>query len=166
MSKCKICHTSHTRDELDDRGRCRSCHDAYMATRNGLHYGAYMAQKPRPYVLPVTVTPLRDLPVMNPEKVCRICGKPIPSESGRRTLCSLECQAEFNRQSAKAAHDKAKAAKADKEKPLRRCAICGEPLPSNMRKYCTPKCAHLGLLKTQQESKKRRAERMKNYDKL
>lgn len=25
MSKCKICHTSHTRDELDDRGRCRSC---------------------------------------------------------------------------------------------------------------------------------------------
>lgn len=52
MSKCKICHTSHTRDELDDRGRCRSCHDAYMATRNGLHYGDYMAAKPRPYVLP------------------------------------------------------------------------------------------------------------------
>lgn len=145
MSKCKICHTSHTRDELDDRGRCRSCHDAYMATRNGLHYGDYMAAKPRPYVLPV----------MNPEKVCRICGKPIPPESGRRTLCSLECQAEFNRQSAKAAHDKAKAAKAAKEKPLRRCAICGKPLPSNMRKYCAPECAHLGILKTQRESKAR-----------
>ena len=119
MSKCKICRTSHTWDELDDLGRCRSCRDAYMATQNGLHYGDYMAAKPRPYVLPVTVTPLRDLPVMNPEKVCRICGKPIPPESGRRTLCSLECQAEFNRQSAKAAHDKAKAAKAAKEKPLR-----------------------------------------------
>nr|DAM92302.1 MAG TPA: protein of unknown function (DUF3330) [Caudoviricetes sp.] len=99
-----------------------------MATLNGLHYGDYMAQKPRPYVLPVAVTPLRELPVMNPEKICRICGKPIPPESGRRTLCSLECQAEFNRQSAKAAHDKAKAAhdkakaaKAAKEKPLRRC---------------------------------------------
>ena len=25
MSKCKICRTSHTRDELDDRGCCRGC---------------------------------------------------------------------------------------------------------------------------------------------
>lgn len=163
MTRCKYCRTDHI---LDAKGRCPSCADAGDATAYGLHYGDYMAAKPRPYVLPVAVTPLRELPVMNPKKVCRICGKPIPPESGRRTLCSLECQAEFNRQSAKAAHDKAKAAKAAKEKPLRRCAICGEPLPSNMRKYCTPKCAHLGLLKTQRESKKRRAERMKNYDKL
>ena len=155
MSKCKICHTSHTRDELDEKGRCSSCADAGDATAYGLHYGDYMAAKPRPYVLPVAVTPLRELPVMKPEKVCRICGKPIPPESGRRTLCSLECQAEFNRQSAKAAHDKAKAAKAAKEKPVRYCAICGEPLPSNMRKYCTPECAHLGILKTQRESKAR-----------
>lgn len=155
MSKCKICHTSHTRDELDDRGRCCSCHDAYMATQNGLHYGDYMAAKPRPYALPVAITPLRDLPVMNPEKICRICGKPIPKESGRRTLCSLECQAEFNRQSASAAHAKKKAAQAAKEKPVRYCAICGKPLPSNMRKYCTPECAHLGILKTQRESKAR-----------
>lgn len=139
MSKCKICHTTHPRDELDDRGRCRSCHDAYMATQNGLHYGDYMAAKPRPYVLPVAVTPLRELPIMNPEKVCRICGKPIPPESGRRTLCSLECQAEFNRQSAKAAHDKAKAAKAAQEKPLRRCAICGEPITRPNAKVC-PAC--------------------------
>lgn len=153
MKRCKICHVSV--NDVDRKGRCRSCHDAYMATQNGLHYGDYMAAKPRPYVLPVAITPLRDLPIMNPEKVCRICGKPIPKESGRRTLCSLECQAEFNRQSAKAAHDKAKAAKAAKEKPLRRCAICGKPLPSNMRKYCTPECAHLGLLKTQRESKAR-----------
>lgn len=159
MSECKICRTSHNWDELDEKGRCRSCHDAYMATRNGLHYGDYMAAKPRPHVLPVAVTPLRELPFMNPEKVCRICGKPIPPESGRRTLCSLECQAEFNRQSAKAA-------KAAKEKPLRRCAICGEPLPINMRKYCAPECAHIGALKNERESKKRRAERIKNYDKL
>ena len=129
-----------------------------------------MAAKPRPYVLPVAVTPLRELrelPVMNQEKVCRICGKPIPPESGRRTLCSLECQAEFNRQSANAAHARKKAAQAAKEKPVRYCAICGKPLPSNMRKYCTPECAHLGVLKTQRESKKRRAdaERMK-YEKL
>lgn len=166
MSKCKICHTSHTWDELDERGRCRSCHDAYMATRNGLHYGDYMAAKPRPYVLPVTVTPLRELPVINPEKICRICGKPIPPESGRRTLCSLECQAEFNRQSASAAHARKKAAQAAKEKPVRYCAICGEPLPSNMRKYCTPECAHIGAMKSERESKKRRAERMKNCEKL
>lgn len=158
MSKCKICHTSHTRDELDDRGRCRSCRDDYMATLNGMHYGDYMAQKPRPYVLPVAVTPLRELPIMNPEKVCRICGKPIPPESGRRTLCSLECQAEFNRQSASAAHARKKAAQAAKEKPLHRCAICSEPLPSNMRKYCTPECAHLGILKTQRKSEARQKE--------
>ena len=109
MTRCKYCHTDHI---LDAKGRCPSCADAGDVTAYGLHYGDYMAAKPRPYVLPVSVTPLRDLPVMNPEKVCRICGKPIPPESGRRTLCSLECQAEFNRQSAKAA----------KEKPLRPCA--------------------------------------------
>lgn len=155
MTRCKYCHTDHI---LDAKGRCSSCADVGDATAYGLHYGDYIAAKPRPYVLPVTVTPLRELPVMNPEKICRICGKPIPPESGRRTLCSLECQAEFNRQSAKAAHDKAKAAKAAKEKPLRRCAICGEPLPSNMRKYCTPECAHVGALKTQRESKARQKE--------
>lgn len=163
MTRCKYCHTAHI---LDAKGRCPSCADAGDATAYGLHYGDYMAAKPRPYVLPVTVTPLRELPVMNPEKICRICGKPIPPESGRRTLCSLECQAEFNRQSAKAAHEKAKAAKAAQEKPLRRCAICGEPLPSNMRKYCSPECAHIGAMKNEREGKKRRAERMKNYDKL
>ncbi len=152
MSKCKICHTSHTRDELDDRGRCRSCHDAYMATRNGIHYGDYMAAKPRPYVLPVAITPLRELPVMNPEKVCRICGKPIPPESGRRTLCSLECQAELTGSRQKRPTTRPKQPRQPKKSP---CAICGEPLPSNMRKYCTPECAHLGILKTQRESKAR-----------
>lgn len=135
MKRCKICHVSV--NDVDRKGRCPSCADAANATRAGLHYGDYMAAKPRPYVLPVAVTPLRDMPVMNPEKVCRICGKPIPKESGRRTLCSLECQAEFNRQSASAAHARKKAAQAAKEKPVRYCAICGEPLPSNMRKYCT-----------------------------
>lgn len=163
MTRCKYCHTDHI---LDAKGRCPSCVDAGDATAYGLHYGDYMAAKPRPYVLPAAVTPLRELPVMNPEKVCRICGKLIPPESGRRTLCSLECQAEFNRQSAKAAHDKAKAAKAAQEKPLRRCAICGKPLPSNMRKYCSPECAHIGAMKSERESKKRRAERMKNCEKL
>lgn len=152
MTRCKYCHTDHI---LDAKGRCSSCADAGDATVYGLHYGDYMAAKPRPYVLPVAVTPLRELPVMNPKKICRICGKPIPPESGRRTLCSLECQAEFNRQSASAAHARKKAAQAAKEKPVRYCAICGEPLPSNMRKYCTPECAHLGILKTQRESKAR-----------
>ena len=139
MSKCKICHTSHTRDELDDRGRCRSCRDAYMATRSGLHYGDYMAAKPRPYVLPVAVTPLRELPMMNPEKVCRICGKPIPPESGRRTLCSLECQAEYNRRAANAAHAKAKALRAASPKPPRYCALCGRPITRPNAKVC-PAC--------------------------
>lgn len=76
---------------------------------------------------------------MNPEKVCRICGKPIPPESGRCTLCSLECQAEFNRQSASAAHARKKAAKAAKEKPVRRCAICGNPITRPNAKVC-PAC--------------------------
>ena len=156
MIRCIYCHLVK---DLDSKVRCSSCADAGDATAYGLHYGDYMAAKPRPYVLPVAITPLRELPVMNQEKVCRICGKPIPPESGRRTLCSLECQAEFNRQSASAAHARKKAAQAAKGKPVRYCAICGEPLPSNMRKYCTPECAHLGLLKTQRESKARQKER-------
>lgn len=153
MTRCKYCHTVH---ELDAKGRCPSCADAGDATRAGMHYGDYIArrvQSLRP--VPVETTP-EPVSRANAVKVCRICGALIPLESPRRTLCSPECQAEFNRQSAKAAHDKAKAAKAAKEKPLRRCAICGEPLPSNMRKYCTPECAHLGILKTQRESKARK----------
>lgn len=102
MIRCIYCHLVK---DLDSKGRCSSCADAGDATAYGLHYGDYMAAKPRPYVLPVAVTPLRELPIMNPEKVCR---------------------------------------------------ICGEPLPSNMRKYCTPECAHLGILKTQRESKARK----------
>lgn len=153
MTRCKYCHTVH---ELDAKGRCPSCADAGDATRAGMHYGDYIArrvQSLRP--VPVETTP-EPVSRANAVKVCRICGALIPPESSCRTLCSPECQAEFNRQSAKAAHDKAKAAKAAKEKPLRRCAICGEPLPSNMRKYCTPECAHLGILKTQRESKARK----------
>lgn len=165
MTRCKYCHTVH---ELDAKGRCPSCADAGDATRAGMHYGDYIAARDAARIRPIP------LPVTNPEpvsranavKICRICGALIPPESPRRTLCSLECQAEFNRQSAKAAHDKAKAAKAAQEKPLRRCAICGEPLPSNMRKYCTPECAHVGAMKSERESKKRRAERMKNCEKL
>lgn len=163
MIRCIYCHLVK---DLDSKGRCSFCADAGDATAYGLHYGDYMAAKPRPYVLPAAVTPLRELPVMNPEKICRICGKPIPPESGRRTLCSLECQAEFNRQSASAAHARKRAAQAAKEKPVRYCAICGEPLPSNMRKYCTPECAHVGAMKSERESKKRRAERMKYCEKL
>lgn len=142
MSKCKICHTSHTRDELDEKGRCRSCHDAYMATQNGLHYGDYMAAKPRPYVLPVAVTPLRELPMMNPEKVCRICGALIPPESPRRTLCSPACQAEYNRRSANEARAKAKAKRLTQPIPERYCVICGKRITAPRKKVtCSPECA-------------------------
>lgn len=136
MTRCKYCHTVH---ELDSKDRCPSCADAGDATAYGLHYGDYMAAKPRPYVLPVMVMFLRELPVMNPEKVCRICGKPIPPESGRRTLCSLECQAEFNRQSAKAAHAKAKALRAEQPRPPRYCVVCGKPITRPNAKTC-PDC--------------------------
>lgn len=155
MTRCKYCHTAH---ELDAKGRCQSCADAGDATRAGMHYGDYIAARDAARIRPVPlpVPKLEPVSRANAVKTCRICGALIPPESSHRTLCSPECQAEFNRQSAKAAHDKAKAAKAAKEKPLRRCAICGEPLPSNMRKYCTPECAHLGILKTQRESKARK----------
>lgn len=154
MNRCKYCHTVH---ELDSKGRCQSCADAGDATLAGLSYGAYMARKYAGQLPPLPIPRTRPEPVSraNAVKICRICGALIPPESPRRTLCSPECQAEYNRRSANEAHDKAKAAKAAKEKPLRRCAICGEPLPSNMRKYCTPECAHLGVLKTQRESKAR-----------
>nr|DAW67751.1 MAG TPA: NinG protein [Caudoviricetes sp.] len=136
MTRCKYCHTGHI---LDAKGRCRSCHDAYMATRNGLHYGDYMAAKPRPYVLPVAVTPLRELPVMKPEKICRICGALIPPESSRRTLCSPECQAEYNRRAANAAHAKAKALRAEQPRPPRCCVVCGKPITRPNAKTC-PDC--------------------------
>jgi hypothetical protein len=44
-----------------------------MATRNGLHYGDYMAAKPRPHVLPVAVTPLRELPNEVLAQIIRQC---------------------------------------------------------------------------------------------
>ena len=161
MKKCKICHTAHPFDELDDFGRCRSCRDVYMAARAGLHYGDYIARKPRPFLLPFERhTPLWELPIMQGAKICRICGKPIPPESGRRTLCGLACQQEANRQSAKSVK------KAGDAEPERLCIICGRPIPSNMRRYCTPECAHEGALITWRESKQRRTERMKNCDKL
>lgn len=126
MTRCKYCHTDHI---LDAKGRCSSCADAGDATAYGLHYGDYMAAKPRPYVLPV----------MNPEKVCRICGALIPPESPRRTLCSPECQAEYNRRAANAAHAKAKASREEQPKPPRYCALCGKPITRPNAKVC-PAC--------------------------
>ena len=165
MTSCKYCHTDHI---LDAKGRCSSCADVGDAARAGMHYGDYIASRDAAHLRPIPLPVPKPEPVSraNAIKTCRICGALIPPESPRRTLCSLECQAEFNRQSASAAHARKKAAQAAKEKPVRYCAICGEPLPSNMRKYCTPECAHIGALKNERESKKRRAERMKNYDKL
>ena len=58
MTRCIYCHLIK---ELDSKSRCSSCADAGDATAYGLHYGDYMAAKPRPYVLPVAITPLRDL---------------------------------------------------------------------------------------------------------
>lgn len=91
MTRCKYCHTDHI---LDAKGRCSSCADVGDATAYGLHYGDYMAAKPRPYVLPVAITPLRELPVMNPEKVCRICGNPITRPNAK--VCPA-CKDEFRR---------------------------------------------------------------------
>lgn len=136
MNRCKYCHTIH---ELDAKGRCPSCADAGDATRVGMHYGDYIARRVQPLrPVPVETTPA---PVSraNAVKVCRICGALIPPESPRRTLCSLECQAEFNRQSANAAHARKKAAQAAKEKPVRYCAICGEPITRPNAKVC-PAC--------------------------
>lgn len=161
MTRCIYCHLVK---DLDAKGRCPSCADAGDATRAGLHYGDYIASRDAARIRPVSLPVPKPEPVSraNAVKVCRICGALIPPESTRRTLCSPECQAEYNRRSANEAHAKAKALRAAQPKPLRYCAlcaICGEPLPSNMRKYCTPECAHLGLLKTQQESKTRQKER-------
>lgn len=136
MTRCKYCHTVH---ELDAKGRCPSCADAGDATRAGMHYGDYIArrvQSLRP--VPVETTP-EPVSRANAVKVCRICGALIPPESSRRTLCSPECQAEFNRQSAKAAHDKAKALRAEQPKPPRYCALCSKPITRPNAKTC-PDC--------------------------
>ena len=136
--KCKYCHTDH---ELDGKGRCPSCADAANATRAGLSYGAYMARKYAGHLPPIPIPRPRPEPVSraNAVKVCRICGARIPPESPRRTLCSPECQAEYNRRSANAAHAKAKAQREANPKPPRCCALCGKPITRPNAKVC-PAC--------------------------
>ena len=138
MSICKYCHTVH---ELDAKGRCPSCVDAGDATRAGLSYGAYMARKyaGQPPHLPIPRTRPEPISRANAVKICRICGALIPPESPRRTLCSPECQAEYNRRSANEAHAKAKAAQEAQPKPPRYCVICGKPINRPNAKTC-PDC--------------------------
>lgn len=107
MSICKYCHTDHPLDALH---RCPSCADAGDATRAGLHYGDYIARRGQPLRLVPVETPPEPVSRANAIKTCRICGSLIPPESPRRTLCSAECQAEYNRRSASKAHAKAKRA--------------------------------------------------------
>lgn len=138
MTRCKYCHTVH---ELDAKGRCPSCADAGDATRAGMHYGDYIAARDAARIRPIPLPAPRPEPVSraNAVKVCRICGALIPPESPRRTLCSPECQAEYNRRSANEAHAKAKALRAEQPKPPRYCALCGEPITRPNAKVC-PAC--------------------------
>lgn len=138
MTRCKYCHTVH---ELDSKGRCPSCADAGDAARAGLSYGAYMARKYAGQLPPIPIPRPRPEPVSraNAVKICRICGALIPPESPRRTLCSPECQAEYNRRSANEAHAKAKAAREAQPKPPRYCAVCGKPITRPNAKVC-PEC--------------------------
>lgn len=139
MTRRKYCHTVH---ELDSKGRCPSCADAGNATRAGLHYGDYIASRDSARLRPVPLPVPKPEPVSraNAVKVCRICGAQIPLESPRRTLCSPECQAEYNRRSANAAHAKERARrKAAPPKPPRYCALCGELITRPNAKVC-PAC--------------------------
>ena len=138
MSICKYCHTDHI---LDAKGRCPSCADAADATRAGMHYGAYMVRKYAGQLPPLPIPRTRPEPVSraNAVKVCRICGALIPPESPRRTLCSPECQAEYNRRSANEAHAKAKALRAEQPRPTRYCVVCGKPITRPNAKTC-PDC--------------------------
>lgn len=138
MNRCKYCHTVH---ELDAKGRCPSCADAANATRAGLSYGAYMARKYAGQLPPLPIPRTRPEPVSraNAVKICRICGAQIPPESPRRTLCSPECQAEYNRRSANEAHAKAKALRAEQPRPPRCCVVCGKPITRPNAKTC-PDC--------------------------
>lgn len=71
MSKCKICRTSHNWDELDDRGRCRSCADAGDAKAKALR-----AEQPRP------------------PRCCVVYGKPITRPNAK--TCP-DCKDEYAR---------------------------------------------------------------------
>lgn len=139
MSICKYCHTDH---ELDALRRCPSCAAAGNATRAGLHYGDYIARRGQP-IRPVPVeAPPEPVSRANAIKTCRICGALIPPESPRRTLCSQECQAEYNRRSAAEAHEKAKAKRAAQPVPPRYCRICGKLITDPRKKStCSPECA-------------------------
>lgn len=136
MTRCKYCHTVH---ELDAKGRCPSCADAGDATRAGMHYGDYIARRVqllRPVPVETTQEPVSRA---NAVKTCRICGALIPPESPRRTLCSPECQAEYNRRSANEAHAKAKALQAEQPRPPRCCVVCGKPITRPNANTC-PDC--------------------------
>lgn len=139
MTRCKYCHTNH---ELDSKDRCPSCADAGDATRAGLHYGDYIARRGQP-IRPVPVeAPPEPVSRANAIKTCRICGALIPPESPRRTLCSPECQAEYNRRSANEAHAKAKAKRFTQPIPERYCVICGKRITDPRKKVtCSPECA-------------------------
>ena len=138
MTRCVFCHMPR---DLDSKGRCPSCADAGDATRAGLSYGAYMARKHAGQLPPIPVPRPRPQPVSraNAIKTCRICGALIPPESPRRTLCSPECQAEYNRRSANEAHAKAKALRAEQPRPPRCCVVCGKPITRPNAKTC-PEC--------------------------
>lgn len=140
MSICKYCHPNHP---LDTLRRCPSCADAGDATRAGLHYGDYIARRGQP-IRPVPVeAPPEPVSRANAIKTCRICGALIPPESPRRTLCSAECQAEYNRRSASEANAKAKAKRLAQPIPPRLCPICGKPVRVDRRRiYCDDDCAY------------------------
>lgn len=139
MTRCIYCHLVK---DLDSKGRCPSCADAGDATRAGLHYGDYIARRVQPLrPVPVETTP-EPVSRANAVKICRICGALIPTESPRRTLCSPECQAEYNRRSANEAHEKAKAKRAAQPIPPRYCRICGKLITNPRKKVtCSPECA-------------------------
>lgn len=142
MKRCKICFVAV--NEVDSKGRCQSCADAGDATRAGLHYGDYIAARDAARIRPIPLPVQKPEPVSraNAVKVCRICGALIPPESPRRTLCSPECQAEYNRRSANEAHAKAKAKRLTQPIPERFCVICGKRITSPRKKVtCSPECA-------------------------
>lgn len=81
---------------------------------------------------------------------CKFCGREFEAQkSSLRQYCSRECVTESSI-----------------KHPLKNCAVCGKPLLSGKRKYCSTKCSGLNRRKTSPENCERQRKYRKNFLKV
>lgn len=93
------------------------------------------------------------------EKNCIICGKPFEAKQWNQVLCSSpECRSEYIRRKQKAACERRKLRRMEKEAHEVTCPICGTKFKtmSGIKIYCSQECKRAGALAKRKERKQRR----------